>query len=148
MGRRIIRRLLIAYALAMLLGVCVFVARFFFGFEAKELHNSTPAIANRFTYGDIRVPKDADSVYLDRRYYPPRISMRFHADKARIEQWVASRLKTKRFREVPIPRDPDTGLSWFNPAGIRHGRAFVEDGVDDGEEIFVDCDRSVVFFSN
>ena len=148
MSRKIIRRLLIAYALVILLAVCGFVARIFFGFEAKELQDSTPAIANRFTYGDIRVPEDADSVYLDRRYYPPRISMRFHADKARIEQWVASRLKTKRFREVPIPRDPDTGISWFNPGGIRHGRAFVEDGTDDGEQIFVDCDKSLVLFRN
>ena len=148
MGRRIIRRLLIAYALLMLLAAGGFALRILVGLEAKELHNCTPAMANRFTYGDIRVPEDADSVYLDRRYYPPRISIRFHADRACIEQWVASRLETKRFREVPIPRDPDTGISWFNPAGIRHGRAFVEDGTDDGEEIIVDYDRSVVYFSD
>lgn len=150
MDRRTILRVLLAYAVTMfLLILCLFALRTFFGPEAMDLHDSTPAIANQFTYEDIRVPGDADSVFLYRGYYPPRIWIRFHADKAQIETWVASRLAAKSYRQVPIARGfSDTGISWFNPNDIRHGRAFLEDETDEGERIFVDCERSLVLFSD
>lgn len=145
MGHR--SRLVLKYVLLACAAAGLFALRTFRP-EAHELVNATPAAANRLTYGDIHVPHDADSVYVSRGYYPPKIVLRFHATGQQIDAWVHERLATARFREVPVPRDPDPGIWWFNTGEIRHGAAFVEDVADTPQRIIVDYDRCLLFYSD
>lgn len=80
MLRKAVILLLSTYALGMIALACAFIVNTLVGSRTSELLNSTPAEANRLTFGGIRVPDEAHSVYMYRGYHPPRMWVRFHAD--------------------------------------------------------------------